>query len=108
MSSVPKNVDALGLSEAKVIFATGSGNTLRSDKAPVANEGAMKKAAGSSSAGSRELLLTLKKKRPLSSSARQLEGAFWRIWPPSKPSAGVCAHASVHRKYMAGGEERAG
>ena len=103
MSSVPKNVDALGLSEAKVIFATGSGNTLRSDKAPVANEGAMKKAAGSSSAGSRELLLTLKKRPP-----SQLEGAFWRIWPPSKPSAGVCEHASVHRKYMAGGEERAG
>ena len=101
---MPKNVDALGLSKAKVIFATGSGNTLRSDKVPVANEGAMKKAAGSSSAGSRELRLTLKKKRPLS----QLEGAFWRIWPPSKPSAGFCAHASVHRKYMAGGEERAG
>lgn len=104
MSSVPKNVDAFGPGEAKVIFATGSGNTLRSDKAPVANVGAMKKAAGRSSAGSRELLVTLKKKRPLS----QLEGAHWRIWPPTKPSAGFCAQASVHRRYMAGGEERPG
>ena len=101
---MPKNVDALGLSEAKVIFATGSGNTLRSDKAPVANVGAIKKAAGRSRAGSRELLVTFKKKRPLS----QLEGALWRIWPPSKPSAGFCAHASVYCRYMAGGEERPG
>jgi hypothetical protein len=55
VSSVPKIVDSLGLGEAPVVFATGSGNTLWStwsDKARIANAGAVKQAARCSSAGS--------------------------------------------------------
>jgi hypothetical protein len=52
---VPKIVDSLGLGEAPVVFATGSGNTLWStwsDEARIVNAGAVKQAASCSSAGS--------------------------------------------------------
>jgi hypothetical protein len=55
VSSVPKIVDSIGLGEASVVFATGSGITLWStwsDEARIVNAGAVKKAASCSSAGS--------------------------------------------------------
>ena len=83
---MPMIVDALGFGEARI-----------------ANVGAMKKAANSSSAGSRWLLLTTKKKRPHS----HLAGDPWRC-PPTEPSATFCVHAFWHLTHMPGGKERRG